>query len=235
MSLLRSVARTSSRRLNRAHLLRKQALTICGSGLSIRRSKNLCLRLFMLTMLLLVLQFWQFWQAGVVLGHGVGYAQLMDEKPVVLEFQYATGDPAAYAAIKIYAPADATTSTESPQDSPKVEYQNGRTDASGRFSFVPDSPGTWTVIMTDGQGHRSEAAIEYSLPLTEPSVDKKVAAVTPKPGATGVAGGAAQNDLNSLPNWLKAIFGLSLLINILTFYYVIKSKQENKRCDHAHQ
>lgn len=234
MSLLRSIARTSSRRLNHAHLLRKQALTICGSGLSVRRSRNLCLRLFMLSTLLLVLQFWQFWQAGAVLGHGVGYAQLMDEKPVVLEFQYATGDPAAYAAIKIYAPADAATSTENFQDSPKVEYQNGRTDASGRFSFVPDSSGTWTVIMTDGQGHRSEAAIEYSLALTEPAMDKKAGATPQKTLVTGAVAGTAQSNLNSLPNWLKAIFGLSLLINILTFYYVIKSKQENKRRDHAH-
>lgn len=201
------------------------------------------LRLVILGTLLLALQGWT---ADTVLGHGIGYAQVLDAHPVVLEFQYAAGDPAAYAAIKVYAPDDQAT----PSDTPKAEYQNGRTDASGRFSFVPDAPGKWTVVMTDGQGHRGEAVIDYSPPLPEAAGTSEQMeqsalraqtgtpspGISPKPGAIPAkVANHTQNSLQGLPNTLKAVLGLSLLLNILTLYYVIKSKLEDKRRGHAHQ
>lgn len=187
-------------------------------------------------LLILFLLTGQLLQAEAVLAHGVGYAQVMDENPVVLEFQYATGDPAAYAAIKVYAPE---ISSDAPDEaSPKVEYQNGRTDASGRFSFVPDVPGKWVVVMTDGQGHRSEAVIEYSLPVTEALIEGGTEQISAAPASTSVKTKTdvpILESVRSLPNPVKALLGLSLLLNILTFYYLLKNKMENKRRDHAHQ
>jgi nickel transport protein len=39
-------------------------------------------------------------------------------------------------------------------------WQTGRTDPSGRFAFFPDAPGTWTIRVDDGRGHRAQATVE---------------------------------------------------------------------------
>jgi nickel transport protein len=67
---------------------------------------------------------------------------------VIVECRYAGTDPATYAAVEIFSPADATS-----------EFQNGRTDAQGRFSFVPDREGDWRFIVDDEIGHRVQETI----------------------------------------------------------------------------
>jgi hypothetical protein len=39
-------------------------------------------------------------------------------------------------------------------------WQTGRTDPSGRFAFVPDVPGSWTIQVDDGLGHRARATVQ---------------------------------------------------------------------------
>lgn len=46
----------------------------------------------------------------------------------------------------------AATNIFSPHDK-EIEYQNGRTDKNGCFSFIPDDTGTWTVVINDGTDH----------------------------------------------------------------------------------
>lgn len=76
------------------------------------------------------------------------------------------------------------------------EFQNGRTDARGRFAFVPDAPGTWRIIVADGMGHK---------------VDHPVEVVAPgKPAAT--AGADKTETSAGLP--MRAGLGLSLLANL---------------------
>jgi nickel transport protein len=39
-------------------------------------------------------------------------------------------------------------------------WQTGRTDPSGRFAFLPDAPGPWTVQVDDGGGHRGRTTFD---------------------------------------------------------------------------
>ena len=76
------------------------------------------------------------------------------------------------------------------------EFQNGRTDARGRFAFVPDAPGTWRIIVADGMGHK---------------VDHPVEVVAP--GKPAAAAGADKTETSAgLP--MRAGLGLSLLANL---------------------
>jgi nickel transport protein len=74
--------------------------------------------------------------------HGL-FAAIDAHPSVVLRFKYSSGEPLAYAMVTIFEPEEKN-----------IEYQNGRTDAEGRFAFVPLRPGTWIVHCSDGMGHR---------------------------------------------------------------------------------
>jgi nickel transport protein len=67
---------------------------------------------------------------------------------------YDDGKPISYALIKIYPPGSRT-----------VEYQNGRTDVQGRFSFIPSAPGDWLVRLDDGMGHGFEELVKVDAKL----------------------------------------------------------------------
>jgi nickel transport protein len=75
---------------------------------------------------------------------------LVNQAPpaVIVRCAYAATDPAAYAAVLVYRPNETET-----------EYQNGRTDANGVFSFVPDRAGEWLFVVDDELGHRVEVRI----------------------------------------------------------------------------
>ena len=133
--------------------------------------------------------------------HGLGYAQLEAAPAVALQFSYSTGEPLAYAALKVYAPGN-----------DKIEYQNGRTDAAGCFSFIPNVSGVWRLLVTDGQGHALEAEITVG-------------------GASDQNNGPearipqAQNGPAGLPLWLKAALGVSLLLNIYAACYFMARRK----------
>ena len=74
--------------------------------------------------------------------HGL-LAAIEAHPSVTLRFIYSSGEPLTYAMVSIYPPGEKD-----------IEYQNGRTDAEGRFAFVPPRPGTWIVHCSDGMGHR---------------------------------------------------------------------------------
>ena len=76
------------------------------------------------------------------------------------------------------------------------EFQNGRTDARGRFAFVPDAPGTWRIIVADGMGHKVDHPVEVAAP-----------------GKPDAAAGADKAETSaSLP--MRAGLGVSLLANL---------------------
>lgn len=76
-----------------------------------------------------------------IFAHGITRA-VEEGRGIVVTALYDDGEPISYALIKVYGPEDR-----------KVEYQNGRTDAQGRFVFVPSAPGDWLVRLDDGTGH----------------------------------------------------------------------------------
>jgi nickel transport protein len=76
-------------------------------------------------------------------------------------------------------------------------HQTGRTDAKGRFAFIPDRNGPWTVVADDGMGHVSTATV--------PVEGGQTAMAQPDPFmASAIHEG-----------WLlRAMLGLSLIINL---------------------
>ena len=105
-------------------------------------TKRGVLRMMILLFLLLL--------PSVVLAHGVEGEVEYHEGCVIVTATYDTGEPMSYAKVEIHAP-----------DS-KVKFQSGRTDRNGCFAFVPDVPGKWRVVVSDGLGHRLELSVEVT-------------------------------------------------------------------------
>lgn len=124
--------------------------------------------------------------------HGLGWSEITAPAPVALSFAYADGSPLAYGEIKIYSP-----------ENDEISFQRARTDKNGRMAFVPDRPGLWQIIASDGQGHRTEAKVEVGLqPKSDQGPDSASAA--PESQGSGIKWGNTQ----------KIIFGLSLILNL---------------------
>ena len=102
---------------------------------------------------------------------------------VLVRFAYSDDRGAEFAAVRVTG-ADGK------------EFQNGRTDARGRFAFIPDAPGVWRITVTDGMGRKVEHAVGVAAPGNPAE-------------AAGTDGG---NTEQSLP--LRAGLGLSLLANL---------------------
>lgn len=85
--------------------------------------------------------------APLALGHGANVEPAPDSPTEVLRFTYTAGQPMDGARVQVLMP-----------DSQKV-FQVGRTDAQGRFAFVPDRPGTWLVEANDERGHKLQGRV----------------------------------------------------------------------------
>lgn len=120
--------------------------------------------------------------AGVA-AHALRAAHEQQGDVILVRFAYSDGKGPEFAAVRVTA-ADGT------------EFQNGRTDARGRFAFVPDAPGTWRISVTDGMGHKVEHAVDVAVPGTPNE--------TARPDSAEAA----------LPLPLRAALGLSLLANL---------------------
>ncbi|WP_374281719.1 hypothetical protein [Desulfovibrio sp.] len=126
----------------------------------------------------------------------------------LVQFAYAGGEKPTYAKVEVYSPADS-----------KVEFQNGRTDAQGRFAFMPDAQGQWRIIMADNMGHRVEHAVDVSAdPTAQQAAGQN--ADNAASGATPGVGGF------SIP--LRILLGLSLLANMALIAAALRRRQ--KRC-----
>lgn len=117
--------------------------------------------------------------------HAVSGKELSAAETKVVAFAYSTGDLAAYVTVNVFSPADQN-----------VEFQNGRTDAQGRFAFTPDMPGTWTIVLTDGMGHKLSYPVEVASAASP--------AVPPK----------AENGIASQSMLFRGILGVSILLNL---------------------
>ena len=126
--------------------------------------------------------------AGQVSAHALRAVEIPQGNVIVVQFAYSTGEVPAYAKVEVYSPDDAA-----------LEFQNGRTDAQGRFAFVPNAPGQWRVTMADNMGHRveHETTVAHS-------------------GGTAPTAGAAADAWGGFSTPLRALLGISLLLNIGT-------------------
>ncbi len=75
--------------------------------------------------------------------HGVSYELLESPKTITFKTVFSSGEPISYGEVLIYSPENS-----------EVEYQNGRTDKLGQFSFLPDKNGKWKIEVNGGMGHK---------------------------------------------------------------------------------
>lgn len=117
--------------------------------------------------------------AGGAQAHDLAVVTRVSGEAVLVTAEFGGTEAAAFCQVAVFSPAKAD-----------AEFQTGRTDARGRFAFVPDAPGKWRVIVDDEMGHRQEATMEW------------------RQAGGAESGGAAQ------PAWQKALTGASLLLGL---------------------
>lgn len=135
------------------------------------------------------------------IAHDVQVAVELSPPAVITRSSYSGREPLSYASVLVYSPSDSET-----------EYQNGRSDASGVFSFVPDRPGKWKFVIDDEMGHREEKAIEITGEFLKGS---------------GTANGSGE-----LSTYWKMLIGVSFIIGctgILFWAKARKAQPDGKR------
>jgi hypothetical protein len=126
---------------------------------------------------------------------------------IALEFSYSTGEAMSYREAKVFSPNDE-----------KFAFQSGRTDESGRFSFVPNVKGEWRVIVRDEEGHQCEARINITDEFISGSEKLNVQS------DSGIALAHSGNDI-----FIRAVLGVSLIFNISVMIMLFRRRR------HAHQ
>ena len=129
--------------------------------------------------------------SAAAFAHELDVAVQLSASAAILRASYANSDPAPFAKIQVFTPA-------------KQEFQAGNTDRRGYFSFVPEGPGEWHVIVDDEMGHRKDVAITVPDPFT---------------ASTSSPAPAAGNRLE------RALLGIALLIGATGFWYGFKSRR----------
>ncbi|MBN2417886.1 MAG: hypothetical protein JXL81_00740 [Deltaproteobacteria bacterium] len=138
--------------------------------------------------------------------HGTDCRIIERAGTVTFEFFYDDMEPMQYSEVLVFSPHD-----------DKVEYQNGRTDSKGRFSFFPEDSGTWRIEASDGMGHLAKGAVDVA-----PDTDMQADTFTQNIKDEGVFSG-------NISKPFKVIFGLSLIINIWAIFFILKTKNVIKK------
>jgi nickel transport protein len=139
------------------------------------------------------------------MAHGTGHRMINDGTAVTVEFFYSDNEPMSYAEVFIFAPNDH-----------KMEYQNGRTDRKGRFSFYPSIPGAWRIEANDGMGHKEVGIIEIQKETSDETTSKTISAMD-------------ANQTARQSGFLKMIAGLSLILNLFMLFCLWKSRKMNMK------
>jgi nickel transport protein len=133
------------------------------------------------------------------IAHGTGHSLVRERAAVTVEFFYSDNEPMSYAEVLVFGPHDL-----------KVEYQNGRTDQKGRFSFYPSVPGTWRIEAGDGMGHKEVGIIEIQQEIFDEAVPQNIRAVD--------AGKSAGPSV-----FFRTVTGLSVILNLFLIIYIWKT------------
>lgn len=133
--------------------------------------------------------------ASTVWSHELEVRVQLAAPAAIAQATYSGQEPVAFAQVSVHRPGGET------------EYQTGRTDAKGYFSFVPDGPGEWRIEVDDEMGHRSEAKVSIPSPFT----------------------GGEQPQTAGLSTVSKAVLGLALIMGTTGFLYGYKNRQNSQR------
>jgi len=113
---------------------------------------------------------------------------------VIVRSVYGGSEPVAFAKVQVFAPGAGPT-----------QHQAGSTDRRGMFSFVPDGPGVWRVVVDDEEGHRADSAVDVPSNFT-----------------------AAAATVSTQPSRLeRALLGLALMIGATGFLYGFKARKRS--------
>ncbi len=137
--------------------------------------------------------------SAFTIAHGTGHRMITDSAAVTVEFFYSDNEPMSYAEVFVFGPHDH-----------EVEYQNGRTDQKGKFSFYPSVPGVWRIEAGDGMGHKEVGTIEVQKEKADEVTSKNIPAMD--------AGKSAMPSV-----FIKTITGLSLILNLFLIFYIWKT------------
>jgi nickel transport protein len=113
---------------------------------------------------------------------------------VIVRAAYGGSEPVQFAKVQVFAPA----ATQ--------EFQTGVTDRRGCFSFVPDGPGAWRVMVDDEEGHKREIEVKV------PSPFEGVAHTPAEPGSRVE----------------RALLGVALMVGATGFLYGFKARRESR-------
>jgi nickel transport protein len=136
-----------------------------------------------------------FFALGALQAHELDVATRLMPPTVVLRAAYGGSEAVAFAKVQVFSPADG-----------KTEYQTGMTDRRGGFSFLPDAPGEWRVIIDDETGHKREVTVAVPAGFAE-------GAAAP----AGVGGGSSRLE--------RAVLGMAILFGITGALYGWKARQ----------
>lgn len=120
---------------------------------------------------------------SLLLAHGTQGAIKINQS-LLIRAKYSTGEPMAYANIKIFHNQD------------KIPFQQGNLDKNGLFLFHPDQKGIWVAKINDGMGHALSLETKVSNP-------RKLTQKTPSQGNTNIS------KIWKLLMGISIIFGLS--------------------------
>ncbi len=131
---------------------------------------------------------------GYLWGHSVAYRVEKGGVTITVWYEGIKPVPMKGAFVRVFAPGEGT------------EFQKGRTDRNGRFSFYPDRPGRWQVVINDGSGHGVvvDVRVKENLKISLPE----------KP---------------SFPLGLKLLIGLSIIFGISGIFSLWKNREVNRR------
>jgi nickel transport protein len=115
---------------------------------------------------------------------------------VIVRAAYGGSEPVAFAKFQVYSP-----------DSPDAEFQTGVTDRRGYFSFVPDQPGSWRIVVDDEEGHRREARVPVPAPF----------------------GSNAAQPSPALSRLERALLGIVLILAATAFLYGFTARRSARR------
>lgn len=111
--------------------------------------------------------------------HELDTAVTYSPSGITVKATYAGTEPVPFARVQVFSPA-----------APGKEFQSGTTDKDGAFSFTPNQPGAWKVVVDDQEGHRREIDIEF-------------------PERAGSSNSGESPGMN---RWARAALGLALIL-----------------------
>ncbi len=136
------------------------------------------------------------WLLPGLAAHELEAIILMVPPAVVIRAAYGGSEPVVFAKVRVFGPGSLPR-----------EFQTAVTDQRGYFSFVPDGPGEWRVIVDDEEGHRREVTVNVPQPF----------------------GSNARPITGSSDRLERALLGLSLLIGATGFLYGFKARRNSAR------